>query len=86
MGWTFLGEAEEGSLTAAEWERIYLIVNQRGLPHAEIDVDPLHCPTCRIAFAAVLVARETSLADAAAEVAALPATALVDAFDYGESA
>lgn len=82
MPWTFLGEVEEESLTAGEWQSIYLLAN-RGLPHAEIDVDPLHCPTCRIAHAVVLCARESPLAEAMTAVLAMPATALIDAFDFG---
>ncbi len=81
MGWVFLDEVDEDSLTAAEWERIYVLANQ-GLPHAEVDVDPLHCPSCRIAHAVTLVGRETTLAEALRAVLAMPAVALVDAFDY----
>lgn len=80
MGWTFLGEVEEESLTAAEWERVFLMVNAFGLPHLESQVDYLHCPSCRIAIAAVLVARESTLDEAVSAVGAMPALALVDAF------
>lgn len=85
MGWTFLDEADDDSLTAAEWEHIFLLVNRGGIPHAEIDVDPLHCPTCRIAHAAVMVARETRFEEALGAVSAMPALALVDAFIYDGS-
>lgn len=78
--WTFLGEAEEESLTAGEWERIYLLVNLFGLGHAEVDIDPAHCPTCRNVIASVLVAREAPIEEALAAVAQMPASAAVDAF------
>lgn len=80
MGWTFLGEVEEESLTAGEWERIYLLVNQFGLRHREVEIDPTHCPTCRNVHAAVLLTRETSFDDAVEAVALMPAASLVDAF------
>lgn len=78
--WTFLGEAEEESITAGEWERIYLLVNLFGLPHAEVDIDPAHCPTCRNVHAVVLLERETSFDEAAVAVSAMPTVALIDAF------
>lgn len=81
MGWTFLEEAAEESLTAGEWEQVYLFVNQAGLPHAERFIDPAHCPTCRNAIAAVLVARETDQESAIEAVTSMPAVALIDAFE-----
>lgn len=78
--WTFLDEVDEDSLTVAEWERIYLLVNQLGLPHAEIDLDPAHCPTCRTAHAVVILERETSMAEAVMAISAMPAASLIDAF------
>lgn len=78
--WSFLGE-DSDSLTAGEWEQIFLLAS-KGVPHTEVDVDPLHCPTCRIAHATVLVARETSLADALLHVCQMPAIALIDAFEF----
>lgn len=80
MGWTFLGEVDEESLTAGEWEHIYLLVNQLGLPHSESAIDPTHCPTCRNVIAAVILSREGSLEEASRAVAAMPAVAAVDAF------
>lgn len=80
MGWTFLGEIEEESLTAGEWERIYLLVNQLGLPHMEAELDPTHCPTCRIAHAVVMVERDAASDEAFSAVVSMPADALVTAF------
>jgi hypothetical protein len=80
MGWTFLtDEASEESLTAGEWEQVFLLAN-RGLPHREAEIDPTHCPSCRIAIGAVFLMRETTLVDAVAAVAAMPNLALIDAF------
>lgn len=79
MAWSFAG-VEEETITAGEWERIYLLVNVAGLPHAEVDVDPAHCPTCRNAHAIVCLAREGDWDDAVASVSAFPAHLLVEQF------
>jgi hypothetical protein len=80
MGWSFLAaEANEESLTAGEWEQVFLLAN-RGVPHREAEIDPTHCPTCRIAIAVAFLMRETTLVDAVAAVAAMPNLALIDAF------
>ncbi len=80
MGWTFLGEIDEESLTAGEWERVYLLVNQFGLPHREVEIVPAHCPTCRNAIGTVLLERETDGVEAAKAITSMPAMALIDAF------
>lgn len=64
MGWectvdetTLAGD----DLNAGEWEQLYILVNQVGLPHDEMDIRPSHCPTCRNLIVAATLARAHSL-------------------------
>lgn len=45
--------ATEDSVLQGEYAQVYAMV-AAGLPHAEVDVDPYHCPLCRQAWLAVL--------------------------------
>lgn len=43
----------DDEITAGEHAAIYSLVVE-AVPHAEVDIDPLHCPICRHAHLAVL--------------------------------
>lgn len=43
-------------MSAGEWSAIYELA-ANALPHAELDVSPLHCPLCRNAIAVVALTR-----------------------------
>lgn len=74
----------EGELNAGEWEQLYLLVNRAGLSHAESEIRPAHCPTCRNCIAVTtMVLRGPAgmgMAAAAMYVAMLDRGDLVDAF------
>ena len=87
MGWVYERDGHrqvEDDLTTGEWEHLYLLVNRLGLPHTELEIDPLHCPTCRSAIAvhAALMAGVPSIEAAAALLVDLPRGALPAAFSF----
>lgn len=87
MGWIYERDGHhlaETDLTVGEWEHIYILVNRLGVPHSEVDIDPLHCPVCRsaIAIQAALNAGIPNIEVAAALLVDLPRGALPRAFSF----
>lgn len=83
MGWTFdldgLTVEEDGEWTAGQWETLYVLAN-RVIAHREVDIDPLHCPSCRIAIAAYAFTAELPVDGAIERAINISAGELVDAF------
>lgn len=87
MGWIYERDGHrlvEDDLTTGEWEHLYLLVNRLGLPHTELEIHPLHCPTCRsaIAIQAALAAGVPTIEAAAGMLVDLPRGALPNAFTF----
>lgn len=90
MGWIYERDGHrlvEDDLTTGEWEHLYILVNRLGIPHREVDIDPLHCPVCRsaIAIQAALNAGIPNIETAAALLVDLPRGALPSAFTFTAS-
>jgi hypothetical protein len=71
-------------ITAGEWEALYLFVNRGGLPHAETDIRPLHCPSCRnaIPLIALMLRGKFGMAAAAELVGDLTGEQLLDLYTF----
>jgi hypothetical protein len=94
VGWLFRAEIggtpvalDEESLNAATWEQLFLLAN-RGLPHDESWIAPIHCPTCRLAIAMIAVITAglaESLDEAAILVGSMPAADLLSSFELASA-
>lgn len=72
---------DSDELTSGEWESIFVRVQMGGMRHGELEIHPLHCPTCRNSIAMVLLEVRTGIdmVTAARVVGAMPRAALLDA-------
>lgn len=87
MGWIYSyrdARLDENELTAGAWEQIFLVANQ-GLPHAESEIAPAHCPTCRCAIGVVAhMLAGDDLATASEVVAGMSLLEQIQAFSVAE--